>query len=106
MRTLTIEFSYDPASHLFYAKMENGAGFHISPDTLQGKLGANLHLFLNAVKAEKEGRPHAPIVSKGLPQKDQELVDAALAAGRVTQIKSAKQKKAEVDAITLEDLGL
>lgn len=100
--SLSIKFTWLDASNLFQAELDNGATFFVELNMLGGKLAANLALFRDAVAAERKERPHRPIVSRGLDDDTQRMIDEAVAAGRVTKVASA----ASMRAITLEDLDL
>jgi hypothetical protein len=48
---LTVHFSYDEKSKMFFGRLDNGARFAVSPQYLQGKLRDNLFL---ALKTDEE----------------------------------------------------
>lgn len=56
MTELTITFTYDHASGLFFARLENGARFAVRRQDLSGKLENALTLFRRGVVAAESGK--------------------------------------------------
>jgi len=65
---LLIEFTVDPKNGHFNATLPNGAQFQFTLDFVGGKLGANLGLFRDAVRALDKNEPFRPTVPVVRPE--------------------------------------
>ena len=107
--SLLIQFTFNPASGLFSAELENGTTFSVAPINVSGKLGSNLDLLRQYTMRERAGEapaPHVATLKDFGAARDAKLVEEAIAAGRVQRVGVIKQKKRAVGALSLEDLGL
>jgi hypothetical protein len=107
--TLVITFSFDPATNLYSAVLENGARFSVAPNNVSGKLGANLDLLRQFTLREKNGEPPHPHVAAKKADfgasRDAKLIEEAIAAGRLQKVGVITTPKRETP-VTLEELGL
>ena len=95
---LTIEFTVDPRTGHFNAKLPNGAEFQFTLEFVGGKLGSNLQLFRDAVKCLAADRPFRPLqLDRGRVEANRKLYDES-AVRRFTPKGNPE--------LTLADLGL
>lgn len=105
---LLVQFTFNPASGLFSAELENGTLFSVAPINVSGKLGSNLDLLRQYTMRDRAGEaisPHVCAPDFGA-SRDAKLVEAAIAAGRLQRVGVVKQEKRAPLALNLEDLGL
>lgn len=99
---LTIDFSYDHVSGLYYAHLQNGAVIPVSRSDVGGKLENTLNLFRRAVTAIEY--PDERKASKD--NKDVDLINEAIALGMVQVAGIAKSPEIDLDLLGEVNLDL